>query len=107
MAFDPLTFPTYNIPEVAYFLNLHPETLRTWVKGRRYNTKQGPRFAEPVIRLDDPQGVQMSFTNLVEAHILSAIRRQEEIPMDRIKAAVNYLKDKLKSERPLVEREFL
>lgn len=107
MTFDPLNLPSYNIPEVADYLNLHPETLRTWVKGRHYPTKQGQRYSKPLIRLTDPEGRLMSFANLVEAHVLSAIRRREEIRMDKIRAALDYLEKQLQSEHPLVERQFL
>ena len=107
MTFDRLTLPTYTIPEVAYFLNLNPEKLRAWVKGRNYSTKNGSRFSEPLIQLDDPTGMQMSFLNVVEAHVLSSIRCQEGIAMDRIRAAINFLKNKLESDRPFIQKEFL
>lgn len=45
----------------------------------------------------------MSFTNLIETHVLDAIRRQHQIPLDKIRLAMKYLQDQFGSEHPLAD----
>jgi uncharacterized protein (DUF433 family) len=45
----------------------------------------------------------LSFINLVEAHVLLALRRTHMVPMRHIRTAIEWLKDKFQSEHPLAE----
>lgn len=112
MTFDRLTTPNYTVPEAAYILSIKTNTLRNWVRGRHYQVGQEKRFSRPLIKLDDPAAGLMSFTNLVEAHVLSAMRgmREDEeinIAMPVIRDALDYLERQMNSERPLVDHQFL
>jgi uncharacterized protein (DUF433 family) len=46
----------------------------------------------------------LSFTNLVEAHVLDAIRREHEIQLQKVRDAIRYMKDRLGVEHPLASR---
>ena len=48
----------------------------------------------------------MSFTNLVEAYVLTAIRRKHQIALPTIRHGLDYLVRKLGAKRPLLEKEF-
>ena len=48
----------------------------------------------------------LSFINLVEAHVLDAIRRQHEISLQKIRKAIDYLSKDLGSRHPLVAQRF-
>jgi uncharacterized protein (DUF433 family) len=48
----------------------------------------------------------LSFVNLVEAHVLAAIRRRYQIPFFKVRAAVQFLRSRLKSKHPLADHEF-
>jgi uncharacterized protein (DUF433 family) len=48
----------------------------------------------------------ISFVNLVEAHVLNAIRRQHQIPLDKVRIAVEYLRKQFGSKHPLAELRF-
>jgi uncharacterized protein (DUF433 family) len=76
------------------------------VVGRTYPTREGPRFFRPVIALPNKNRTLLSFTNLVEAHVLDAIRREHEIPLDKVRTALRYLQDKFGSSHPLSEQRF-
>ncbi len=100
--------PIYSIPEVASYLHLQPATLRAWVLGRHYVTRQGEkRFSEPLISIADPQNCRMSFINLIEAHVLSAIRKTHQIPMHNIRPALEHMAKKYRVEHPLAEYNLL
>jgi uncharacterized protein (DUF433 family) len=101
---DPREIPAYSIPEAAHYLLIPPATLRSWVRGRRYPVKAGQKFFKPVILLPNPSKPQLSFINLVEAHVLDAIRRQHEIPLEKVRQALAYLRKNLNSRHPLADQ---
>jgi len=99
--------PAYRIQEAARYLRLPPATLRTWTLGRDYPVQEGTRRFAPVIAIADPAHGYLSFTNLVEAHVLSAIRRQHRIPLSKVRDAVAFLRRHFGSKRPLADQQFV
>ena len=101
-----LDAPAYGLTEAAHLLTLPPPTLRSWVKGRPYTTAAGVRRSGPVIEAADPTGRYLSFTNLVEAHVLSAVRRQHRVKFPHVRRAVEFLRRHYRSEHPLADYQF-
>lgn len=100
--------PIYSIPEVAAYLHIQPATLRSWVLGRNYKTRTGEkRFSEPLILIADPKTHTLSFINLIEVHVLSAIRKAHNVPMHNIRPALLHLSDKYDVTHPLAECDLL
>jgi uncharacterized protein (DUF433 family) len=98
----------YTITEAARHLNIKLPTLRSWVKGRHYPVgKNGQqRFFYPAIILPDPDRSQLSFINLIEAHVLDGMRRQHSVPFYNVRAALEYLKTQYPSKHPLADYWF-
>lgn len=101
-----LDAPAYGVSEAAHLLSLPVPTLRSWVKGRPYQTASGPRRSGPVIDPADDRGRYLSFTNLVEAHVLSAVRREHRVKFPHVRRAVEFLHRRFKSEHPLADYQF-
>ena len=99
--------PAYGIVEAAHYLGIPKATLRSWVFGRHYPTGKGKRFFRPIIELADKDQRLLSFENLVEAHVLDAIRRAYGVAFGRVRRAVEYLKTRLGSKHPLAEQGFV
>jgi uncharacterized protein (DUF433 family) len=99
-------FPTYGVAETAHYLLIPETTLRSWVVGRRYSTGNGIRFFEPFITLPDPNRSLLSFMNVVEVHVLDAIRRQHQIRLAQIRQALRYLRQHFPSRHPLADQKF-
>ena len=97
---------SYFIPEAAHYLTVPPSTLRSWVVGRSYPTGEGPRDFLPPIEIADPKRRMLSFINLVEIHVLSAIRREHVVPLYRIRRAIDYLTKRFDSRHPLATYGF-
>lgn len=103
---DPRDVPTYTVADAAYYLGIPKATLRSWVAGRHYPIADGKRFFKPVIDAADTKRSRLSFINLVEAHVLSAIRREHSIDLRKIRQAINYLSERFDSKHPLADHQF-
>lgn len=98
--------PAYPLAEAARYLWLPPATLRSWVLGRDYRVGGATRRFAPLIKLPEPRLSQMSFLNLVEAHVLSAFRREHQLPLKTVRRAISYLQESFRSQHPLAEHRF-
>lgn len=103
-----LEIPLYSVFEASRYLQIPENTLRSWVAGRSYRLRSGrSRRSEPVIELADPVNSRLSFSNLTEAHVLDALRRQYQVELPQIRQAVNYLREYFRSTHPLIRHEML
>ena len=95
---DPREMPAYSPGEAAHYLDIPMSTVRYWSLGRDQ--------IRPLIEPAEIDPLILSFANLVELHILGAIRRKHRISMPRVRAALDYVQSVLKVPRPLANREF-
>lgn len=102
--FEPRDVPIYSIPQAAQYLRLRKDRLRHWVVGWYSETKEDKHFFEPLIELSRYNNIQelpqskttlLSFTNLVEAHVLMAIFK-----------ALGFSRKRLRAELECVKRHF-
>lgn len=97
--------PAYTVPEAARYTLVPRATLRSWVVGRPYPTSEGEHFFRPVFALPDRSKRELSFVNLVEAHVLAAIRGHN-VPLDKVRNAMSYVRREFGSQHPLAEHRF-
>jgi len=103
---DPREAPVYSLAEAARHLHLPPATLRSWVFGRTYRLSDGSEgFSGLLIQRPDPEDSRLSFTNLVEAHVLHALRAHHRVPMKAVREALDYASRKLGISRLLIREE--
>ncbi len=98
--------PVYTVTEAAAYLDIPRATLSSWVIGRPYPVAQGKRFFSPLIEIADPGLRRLSFLNLIELHVLNAIRRTDKIALPKVRTALEFLRKRLHSRRPLAEQQF-
>lgn len=98
--------PNYSVAEVAGFLFIPTATLRSWVAGRNYPTAAGTKRFRPIIRTSSDRPVLLSFRNVVEAHVLSAIRREHGVVLREVRSALDYVGREFGSNHPLADHEF-
>lgn len=103
---DPRGIPAYRFVDGAKYLNIALPTLRSWVKGYYYKVKGGRRFFKPIFSLPDPKTQLLSYTNLVEAFVLSSLRRKHKIDLYKIRIAIRSLQNRFDSRHPLAEHRF-
>jgi uncharacterized protein (DUF433 family) len=102
---DPREMPSYGIADAARFIDVPPATLRSWVAGRTTRSLQGGSSFEPVIAAADPAARRLSFYNLVEAHVLRALRTRHDVPLKHVRPAIAYAEKELGIQRLLLSRE--
>lgn len=103
---DIYNVPAYPVTDAARYLRIPVPTLRSWLKGRTYDTKSGKQTSEPLIQRPDPDLAQLSFTNLVEAHVLRVIRETHQVKLDKVRQALDYMAQQFGTNHPLVMRRF-
>ena len=103
---DPRDIPAYSISEAAHYLGVPSSTLRSWFAGQTYSHQGVSRQFRAVIRPADPKRLGLSFSNLVEAYVLTAIRRKHHVGLQTTRRGLAFLTEKLGSKRPLLEEQF-
>ncbi|MET4106976.1 DUF433 domain-containing protein [Hymenobacter sp. UYP22] len=85
--------PLYSTRQVAHLTGLSATTVQTWT-----------RAEDALVQPASADG--LSFLNLVEVHVLAAIRHQHGISLQRVRHAVQFVRQELQSENPLAQHQF-
>jgi len=102
---DPIELPVCSLSEGAAWLQLPVSTVRAWALGQA--SAAGAKRSPPVIEIADAARRDLSFQNLVELHVLAAIRRQHRISLQNVRKAVAFLRKRLGTRHPLAARAML
>lgn len=98
---DPAELPVYPLSEVAHFLWMPHRKLYRWSAGYTLDGKRQPA----IIQIADRKQLLLSFNNLAELHILSALRN-EDVSLQRVRQAIAYLRKEFDEERhPLLSTD--
>lgn len=97
--------PAYSYPQASRALNIPRTTLRAWVYGQRYRRKDDMGYFEPVIETPDPDDPRLSFTNLIEAHVLRSLRTGHDVSMEAVREALKVAEREYGIERLLIHRQ--
>jgi hypothetical protein len=101
-----LRTPAYSLSEAAHYRRLPVRALRSWRFGQTYQFRGWQRRFQPRIWLDGQRLEGLFFLNLVEAHVLAAMRCRWEIPVPKVHAARDFVGKRLKVDRPLTTATF-
>jgi len=97
---DRRELPAYSAGEAAEYLRIPVSTLRHWAGGRQEPT------VVPLISSAQTGPLLLSFSNLVELHVLGAIRREHGVAMSRVRVALDFVAARLETARPLIAQQF-
>ena len=95
---DAREVPSYGFTEVAQYLRLPVATLRSWFLGQA--------GFKPLIQIAFKNPNTLSFFNMIEAHVLAALRRKHKLTMPRIRKALDCLGTFHDYAHPLAEKWF-
>ncbi len=90
--------PAYGLAEAAQYLRVPYQTLRYWLTG----------FSRmpPMIKMASSNPPRLSFMNLLECHVLSAMRSVYDLRLPKVRRALANLAKHFRSAHPLVDQEF-
>lgn len=97
--------PAYGPAEAARYLKLPVATLRTWLLGREYPKGDAKATFHPLIEPANVKPLQLSFYNLIEAHVLRALRTEHGVAIGELRKAIAYAERKLDIDRLLLSPE--
>ena len=90
---DANELPRYSLVEAAHYLRMSRSTVKNWVVVRRYVRR--PETGDP----------RLSYSNLLELHVLKGLRRHFGVKMTEVRQGLEYARTKLGTERVLLSRE--
>ena len=102
---DPRELPAYTIADASRYIHVPQATLRSWFLGRTYR-KAGAEFG-PLLAPAGAAAPHLSFLNLVEAHVLRALRTQHDVAVSAVRAALRTAEEQLGMERLLLNDQLL
>jgi len=73
--------------------------------GREYTTAQGAKDFSPLLKPASPKPLLLSFSNLIEAHVLKSLRTDHSVSVKALRAALQYAQEKLEIDRLLLSPE--
>ncbi len=100
---DPRDTPLYTFREAARAIDIPASTLRAWVVGQPYPRKDDVGFFVPVLRRPGADDNRLSFFNLIEAHVLRALRTVHDVNLRAIRDALEIAERQLGIERLLLD----
>jgi uncharacterized protein (DUF433 family) len=80
-------------------------TLRAWVAGRSYPTAAGSGRFQPLIHPPRRKPPTLSFSNLIEAHVLRSLRTEHAVSVRDVRRALHFAEERLGIERLLLRHE--
>lgn len=99
-------YPRYSVEEAAEYLRIPLSTMKAWVRGYARRDRTGNEKRYPgVLELADPKRGLLSFFNLAEAYVLR-FARVREVPLNRIRLAMEYIRAHSDHRFPLLRRDF-
>ena len=82
----------YGIPKASQYLRMNPSTLRSWIGAGGLIQSPGEGY--------------LSFNNLLEAHVLKALRRRHRFSMQSLRKMLPAAAHLLHTQRPLLDANF-
>lgn len=98
--------PAYGVAEAAHYLFVPRATLHAWLAGMSHGTASEKRRFKPLIQPAAAAPLGLSFINLIEAHVLAAIRRKHRVDMPAVRRSIDFLRDRFGSPHPLADHQF-
>jgi len=97
--------PAYTLAEAARYLKLPQATLRAWTVGRDYPVTAGQGRFKALIKPARGKPPLLSFYNLIEAHVLRALRTEHGVSIRKLRDSIAYAERTLQLDRLLLRED--
>lgn len=103
---SPANLPRYTYADAWSATRVPPSTVAAWVRGMSYTRRDGKSgWFEPVIERPVEGDSRLSFNNLLEVHVLRALRVGHDVQLGHVREAIRLAKDEYGVARPLISPE--
>ncbi len=102
---DPRDRPRYTYAETARATGVPATTVGAWVRGQVYPRKHSVGRFEAVIRRPVADDSRLSFNNLIEVHVLRALRTVHDVKLKEIRTAIGLAEQEFDIERLLIHSD--
>ena len=99
---DPRDRPRYTYVEIARATGVPATTVGAWVRGQEYPRKHDVGRFEPIIRRPSENDSRLSFYNLIEVHVVRALRTVHDVKLKEIRTAIGLAEQRFGIERLLI-----
>lgn len=103
ISLDIRDYPAYTFLEAARYLGIPRATLRYWVLGRDSGRRTESPDPSPLVRAPVGTTNRLSFNNLVEAHVLRALRTVHRVKMAAVRDSLAFAERSLGIDRLLLD----
>lgn len=97
--------PAYTVAEAARYLKVANATLRSWVVGRPSPKTDGVGHFRPLIHPPVRNPPLLSFSNLIEAHVLRSLRTEHGVSLKDVRQAIGHAEKVLGIKSLLLSKE--
>lgn len=102
---DPRDIAVYTVAEASRYLGIPPPTLRSWVAGQSYTEALGRPYFDRLFTAPEYDPPRLSFNNLIEAHVLRALRIKHKVSVRAAREAIRFAEKKLNLTRLFLSLE--
>lgn len=102
---DPVDLPRYSYREASKATDVPATTIASWFRGQVWYGRSGPGLFRPVLQRPDRRDSRLSFNNLLEVHILRALRRVHAVRLDSVRQAIQRATEEFKVPRLLLSNQ--
>ena len=102
---DPRDRPRYSYVEIARATGVPATTVGAWVRGQEYPRKHDVGRFEPIMRRPSENDSRLSFYNLIEVHVVRALRTVHDVKLKEIRTAIGLAEQQFGIERLLIHSD--
>lgn len=85
---DPVELARYTYRDAAKATGVPATTIGAWFRGQTWYKSGSAGYFRPVLERPDPSESRLSFNNLLEVHVLRALRTVHEVRLDKVREAI-------------------
>lgn len=85
---DPVELPRYSYRDAARATGVPATTIGAWFRGQQWYRRRTAGFFRPVLQRPDRDDPRLSFNNLLEVHVLRALRNVHAVRLEKVREAI-------------------
>jgi uncharacterized protein (DUF433 family) len=85
---NPVDLPRYTYRDAGRATGVPATTIAAWFRGQAWHKGKSAGFFRPVLQRPDFKDPRLSYNNVLEVHILRALRTTHEIRLEKVREAI-------------------